>query len=95
MEEEPAVYTNKVDIWAMGCILYELATGNRAFKSDLAVILYVHSAKSLEVPLDNTFHDDSIKAITQHIVHMLQATPTARPSASIISTEFDRQLQLE
>jgi ankyrin repeat protein len=94
MEEEPALYTNKVDIWAMGCILYELATGNRPFKSDWAVTSFVHSAKNIEVSLDNTFNVDSIKIITQHIVDMLQATPAARPSASVLSAGFDRHLQL-
>ena len=94
MEEGPALYTNRVDIWAMGCILYELATGNRPFKSDWAVSSYIHSAKSMEVPLDDTFNVDSIKIITKHIVDMLQATPTVRPSAAILSTEFDRHLQL-
>jgi hypothetical protein len=49
----------------------------------------------MEVPLDNTFDVDSIKIITKHIVDMLHATPAARPSASILSTEFDRHLQLE
>ena len=60
MEEEPAWYTNKVDIWAMGCILYELATGQRPFKSDLAVTLCVHLAWQ-EHPggAGNTFNVDS------------------------------------
>jgi len=27
-------YTKKVDIWSMGCILFELTTWNKAFESD-------------------------------------------------------------
>src|SRR5947207_315012 len=34
---EIAQYTNKVDIWALGCILYELVCGKRAFAGDWAV----------------------------------------------------------
>ena len=30
-------YTNKVDIWAMGCILYEVVTGRKAFDTDQVV----------------------------------------------------------
>ena len=93
-EEETALHTNKVDIWAMGCILYELATGTRPFKSDYAVISHVHSAKNIEVVLDNTFDADSIETITKHIVDMLQVKPASRPSASVLSKEFDCQWQL-
>jgi len=93
-EGDPAMYNNKVDIWAMGCILYELATGTRAFKTDHAVISYSLSPKAKEVVLDNTFDSDSIKAITKHIADMLQISPSDRPSTSILSKEFDRQLGL-
>lgn len=37
---EPATYTNKVDIWAMGCILHELAVARKAFINDQAVLDY-------------------------------------------------------
>jgi serine/threonine protein kinase len=39
---EPSVpsYTNKVDIWGLGTILYELCTGKRAFQSGYHVMQY-------------------------------------------------------
>jgi len=49
---DPAMYNNKVDIWATGCILYELSTGTRAFITDRAVISYSLLHKSKEVVLD-------------------------------------------
>lgn len=30
----PARYNNKADIWALGCIIHELATGEKAFHND-------------------------------------------------------------
>ena len=77
----------------MGCILYELATGNRAFDSDWAVFLYSSSQKDMDIVLDNTFDAHSIEVITKHVVDMLQIESSARPSASILSKEFTREFQ--
>src|ERR1700694_4136583 len=43
IRERPS-YNNKVDIFAMGCILYELANGGRkAFSNDFSVLQYAVS----------------------------------------------------
>ena len=78
----------------MGCILYELATGERAFLTDYAVFLYSSSRKNIDVVLDNTFDAHSIETITKHIVDILQIESSARPSASVLSKEFTRECQL-
>ena len=33
-------YTNKVDIWGLGCILYELCTARKAFSDDWSIMNY-------------------------------------------------------
>ena len=81
-------YTNKVDIWAMGCVLYELVTRERAFKDDWEVFKYLHSGTSKEVVLDLAFDEGSTQAITSHIVTMLQIDSSVRPSASKLSQDF-------
>jgi serine/threonine protein kinase len=89
----PAMYNNKVDIWAMGCILYELATGIRPFQSDWEVLKHRFSGKNINVVLDS-FDTPSVETITKYIVDMLQVDPADRPSASLLSNEFNGQLQL-
>ena len=92
-EGNPAMYNNKVDIWATGCILYELATGTRPFNSDWHVLNHRFSNKNVAVVLDDSFDIHSIETITKHIVDMLQIDPSDRPSASTMSKNFD-QLRL-
>jgi serine/threonine protein kinase len=92
---DPArVYNYKVDIWAMGCILYELATGIRPFKSDWEVLNHRFSRKNINVVLDDSFDTKSVETITKYTVDMLQIDPAVRPSASFLFNEFNRQLQL-
>jgi len=33
-------FNNKVDIWSLGCILFEMVTGTKAFNGDHAVLQY-------------------------------------------------------
>jgi hypothetical protein len=81
-------YTNKVDIWSMGCILYELATGKRAFEDDWEVLQYRYSGDSKNIVLEETFDSHSSETIANHVVEMLQIASSARPSASALSPCF-------
>ena len=75
----------------MGCILYELATGTRAFRSDYAVLEYRYSQSNMKVFLDGTLGDHAIQTLTAYIVSMLQINSSARPSASNLTTEFTQE----
>ena len=85
-------YTNKVDIWSMGCILYELATGRRAFEDDWEVLQYRYSGKSKNIVLEETFDSHSSETIANYVLEMLQIASSARPSASALSRHFFIQL---
>jgi cytohesin len=96
LADHKAVYTNKIDIWSMGCVLYELAAGKQAFRTDLAVYGYCMGGKDFDVVLDEeTFHDDgpSKSRIEKTIVSSLQIEPSLRPSASDLWEEFNHYSQ--
>jgi len=78
----------------MGCILYELATGERAFLTDYSVFLYSSSRKYNDMVFDGSLDVHSTETITKHVVDMLQIESLARPSASVLSKEFTHECQL-
>jgi hypothetical protein len=39
-------FNKKADIWALGCILYELCTGIKAFETDWSIVIYTLSPES-------------------------------------------------
>ena len=50
--EDTGHYNAKVDIWALGCILYELATNKKAFPNDWAVFQARTSGSMPDIDLD-------------------------------------------
>lgn len=53
---DDAKYTNKVDIWALGCLLHELITGDRVFNSDWAVGEYFRdNSPAISIRLTSSF----------------------------------------
>jgi serine/threonine protein kinase len=90
---ESAKYTKKVDIWAMGCILYEMALGYKAFRHDYATIEYVQTKRTLDLPFDEGFSQNCKNNITKNIVRMLQIEASLRPSAAELVQEFYEYIQ--
>lgn len=82
------VYNNKIDIWSMGCILYECATRRRTFSSDYAIEEYKRHNQVLEFTLDENFSDQCKRTIIPTIHNMLQVDPISRPSAESLLGEF-------
>jgi serine/threonine protein kinase len=87
LEDKP-VYNNKVDIWSLGCILYELVIGDKPFNNDIAVLYHKLSGKELEINFDNSFEEDTRSCVAEHIHQMLQFEPNLRPSASSLLSDF-------
>jgi serine/threonine protein kinase len=95
LDTEPgSEYTNAVDIWAVGCIIYRLISGRVPFPPGRLLVKYCED-KSL-FPYDALF-DAGIKSEgSQFIRQLLLPHPGDRHSASqalkhnwILSGEFD------
>jgi len=80
-------YTNKVDIWGVGCILHELVTGEKAFATDSAVWEHSRSMTPLDIKCDDAIDKSSLTAIIQETLHV---DPTLRPSAPKLFSSFSR-----
>lgn len=83
-----AAYNNKVDIWSVGCILFELAVCQKAFFNDFATLQHQLSTKALDIPLDESFSEQCKKPINRNILSMLALKSLSRPSAADIENEF-------
>ena len=78
--EPKARFNNRVDIWSLGCILYELAVGQKAFKDDFAVLFYRQDKNRLEISLEG-YEEKTSKDIAEEIQGLLDLDQTQRPSA--------------
>jgi serine/threonine protein kinase len=55
---EDSRFNNRADIWALGCIIYEMSTGVRLFRDDYSVLQY-SATKMLEMPVELPTFDDA------------------------------------
>lgn len=80
-------YTKKVDVWGLGCILFELVAGRRAFTSDFQVYEYSRSESSKESFLTGLdLYEDP--GFLELIKSLLEIDPTCRPTAVAIHHTF-------
>lgn len=80
-------FSNKVDIWAVGCILYELVTCERAFTRDRYVQEFIESPSPLNVS-NPVFPESIVTHISECIHEMLVREPHHRPRISNLCSLF-------
>jgi serine/threonine protein kinase len=82
-----STYSNKVDIWAVGCIFYELVTRKQTFAPDYEVLKYNLSGDVPQLnvlPLSDNFNP-FVQCILSALIHaMLFVDETSRPSTESI-----------
>ena len=88
-------YGNKVDIWAIGCILYEAIFKSKAFMGgDWEVLQYANDNKFsenlIELPFKpDTVPDETRKEFLSKVIHdMLRLDPNKRPRADRLRERF-------
>lgn len=87
-----ACYSTKVDIWALGCVAYEILTRTKAFQDDYEVYSYSLGDLDLMFP-DRLALGTSEQFIWQAIRSMLHLNATKRPKARSLHQKFRSHLQ--
>ncbi|KPA78361.1 putative NIMA-related kinase [Leptomonas pyrrhocoris] len=81
-------YNNKSDVWALGCVLYEMTTLNHAFDGNNMKALVQKILKGLYPPI----HPMYSSSLSRLISAMLQMDPHKRPNVSqILDLNFIRE----
>ncbi|XP_044215159.1 serine/threonine-protein kinase Nek1-like [Thunnus albacares] len=76
-------YNNKSDIWALGCVLYEMCTLKPAFNADNSMDLEVKIVRGLYPPVSGCYSQELRSLMAQ----LLKPNSTERPSVSSILEE--------
>ena len=84
LREPKLTFNKKVDIWSLGCILYELITSRKAFESDFHVFEFCASPNKLILSVD-WLQEPFKTAFTSLIADTIQSDYQKRPSADSCS----------
>jgi serine/threonine protein kinase len=88
LREDQNGYNNKSDIWAMGCILYELAVGQKMFRTDHAVQEFDRLRRPKEIVLNEAFNDECRTQLISTVNIMVKSSVSSRPAASALVKRF-------
>ena len=89
IQESPG-FNNKVDIWALGCVLYELLFSKKAFDSDFTLFQFSAFPQPFQLPseIPPSIDEVSFTALSTIIVNCLNAANSDRPSATELYRMF-------
>ena len=87
---EPPTFNDRADVWALGCILYELTVHKKPFTSDFAVREYKTNRLKLSIPFEEALEPQTRMILTTLIHAMLCFNSKQRPTANVICAIFNK-----
>ena len=81
-------YSTKVDIFALGCILYELVCCRKAFATDYELVVYSQSRTPPEVPWGPNINERWKSILSNVLLQILSIEKAKCPSASELWRQF-------
>ena len=87
--EESPHYTNKIDIWAIGCVFFELVSRKKAFVNDWVVCQFKLQGRSPQPLISDINLDEKATMFIMSILRdTLEIDPRERPAASKLHDRF-------
>lgn len=88
--QDPGHFSNKVDMWALGCVIFQFVTRRLAFKEDWETRQYLDSDAAFVVPFSSipSCPDFIQHVVSDSILDLLHKQPGNRPGASDIFRFF-------
>lgn len=90
---ERGSFTNKVDIWALGCILHELSTGKKLFPDDISTNIFYTQDSALNICVP-WLSEPWRSYLCEAIGILLEKDRNDRPGALVLSQTFSVYLQI-
>ncbi|XP_046686536.1 LOW QUALITY PROTEIN: serine/threonine-protein kinase Nek8-like [Homalodisca vitripennis] len=82
-------YDHKSDIWALGCILYEMACLQKTFQGNNLPVLVNKIMKGTYDPVPNVYSE----GLRNLVMHLLQKEPNARPTTTEVYSRVSNLLE--
>ena len=88
LQDPDTKYSKKLDIWSLGCLLFELTTGRKAFRSDFHSYQFAQGLTELTLIFPPWLNSSSKAILNTWIKRMLSPESRDRPSAHELSDNF-------
>jgi serine/threonine protein kinase len=94
MQDQPT-FSAKVDIWALGCVYFEVIMGYKLFESDWSAKEYSRVGDELYIQQEHSGLPQRYHRKFQRLLQlMIHANPDMRPTSGSVLQYFDRQVLL-